>query len=244
MRSDSVGARSTAAGRGGDSRCDDNRAGAGGSRRSGGDRRADARARRSRTGSPPRFAARAFLGLRLWQWIALPIAPAHRPACWRRSRPCWCDACCARRSRAPRPPSTTMTCARVRGPLLLAFTIVFFAAGLPVLALAEPVHLFLRGLLKGLGVVALSWAALRLIDLFSYGLSRPLRARGPSARRGAGAARPARRQDLPLRDRGGGAAAERRPRRDRPHRRSGRGRHRGRAGGAEDDRERLRRHQP
>jgi MscS family membrane protein len=58
----------------------------------------------------------------------------------------------------------------VRAPLLAAFTVMFFAAGLPVLALPEPVHVFLRGLLKGLGVTALTWATLRLIDVFAVGL--------------------------------------------------------------------------
>ncbi|HEX2466173.1 MAG TPA: mechanosensitive ion channel family protein [Thermoanaerobaculia bacterium] len=111
-----------------------------------------------------------FLDLRIWQWLALPVlllialvlATFATIAVRRVLRP------------AVERTETTIDdnfLKRVRGPLLLAFTIMFFAAGLPVLALAEPVHVFLRGLLKGLGVVALSWAALRLIDLFCFGLS-------------------------------------------------------------------------
>ena len=92
------------------------------------------------------------LELRLWQWMALPILlfvalvlatvvatfvrKALRPAVARTETPI--DDALLR---------------GIRGPFLFAFTIMFFAAGLPVLALADPVHVFLRGLLKGLAVL-------------------------------------------------------------------------------------------
>jgi MscS family membrane protein len=47
-----------------------------------------------------------------------------------------------------------------------------------VLALPEPVHVFIRGLLKGLGVTTLSWAALRLLDLFALELGHRLEREG------------------------------------------------------------------
>jgi MscS family membrane protein len=109
------------------------------------------------------------LDLRIWQWIALPVIllvafvlSAIATVLVRRLlRPAIV------RSRTTADDDLLR---RSRGPFLVGFTILFFAAALPVLALPEPVHLFLRGLLKGLGVIALSWAALRLIDLFSFGL--------------------------------------------------------------------------
>ena len=59
-------------------------------------------------------------------------------------------------------------------PLLFGFAVLFFAVALPLLLLAEPVEAFLERLLKGLGVVALSWAALRLVDVLSAALGRRL----------------------------------------------------------------------
>ena len=238
------GARSTAAACGsrGDSSGDGGRAGAGGSGRGGGDRHADAQ--RTVRGQDP-GPAPARVRPRPAH-LAVDRAAGHPPHRLRPGRDrdrVGRGACCARPSSAPDTTADDALLRRSRGPILLGFTILFFAAALPVLALPEPVHVFLRGLLKGLGVIALSWAALRLIDLFSFVLGhrferegrRRLAALMPLGRRAAKVFLSAIAVVV--------HAAERRARRHRPHRRAGRGRHRGRAGGAEDDRERLRRHQ-
>jgi MscS family membrane protein len=119
----------------------------------------------------------SFLDLRLWQWLALPllllvslVLAAVVTVFVRRVM-----------SAATSRTATTLDDQPLKGaraPLLFAFTTLFFAAGVPVLALAEPVHLFLRGLLKGIGVTALALAVLRLIDLFSDGLARRLEREG------------------------------------------------------------------
>jgi MscS family membrane protein len=113
----------------------------------------------------------SFLDLRVWQWLALPLLLlvafllaalatmfVHRVI----------GVASARTKTA----ADDALIDGARGPLLFAFTTLFFAAGAPMLALPEPVHLFLRGLLKGLGVLALSLAVLRLVDVFSNGLTR------------------------------------------------------------------------
>jgi MscS family membrane protein len=120
---------------------------------------------------PPPLRRQSLLDLRLWQWIALPIVLLIAFVL------AMVATFLVRRLLRPAVTRTQTTAdddllRRSRRPILLGFTILFFAAWLPVLALPEPVHVFLRGLLKGLGVVTLSWAALRLIDLFSFGLGQ------------------------------------------------------------------------
>jgi MscS family membrane protein len=111
----------------------------------------------------------SFLGLRVWQWIALPILlviafviAAIATILVRR-------VLLPAAERTPSPVDDRLV-RSARGPLLFAFTVMFFAAGLPMLALGDPVHVFLRGLLKGLGVTGLAWAALRLLDVFAVRL--------------------------------------------------------------------------
>ena len=59
-------------------------------------------------------------------------------------------------------------------PLRLAFTVLFVAAGIPFLALAPGVGDFVEGLLTGLAVAAIAWAALRVVDVFAAALQRRL----------------------------------------------------------------------
>ena len=118
-----------------------------------------------------------FMDVRVWQWMALPIlfVTALLLAAL---------ATFLVRRILTKAASHTRTqiddhlVRGLRGPLLFAFLIMFFAAGLPVLALPDSAHAFLRGLLKGLGVVALSWSALRLIDFFAHGLGHRLEREG------------------------------------------------------------------
>jgi MscS family membrane protein len=118
-----------------------------------------------------------FLDVRVWQWLALPILlvtalilAVLATAIMRRIL-----------KRAVEHTETQfddVLLRGLRGPLLFAFTVMFFAAGLPVLALTDSAHVFLRGLLKGFGVMALSWAALRFIDFFAHGLGHRLEREG------------------------------------------------------------------
>jgi MscS family membrane protein len=109
------------------------------------------------------------LDLRVWQWLALPVLLLV--ALIAASIATWVVRNLLRPAVERTPTNADDLVLRtVRRPLLFAFTVMFFAGGLPVLALAEPVHVFLRGLLKGLGVTALAWATLRLVDVFAVGL--------------------------------------------------------------------------
>jgi MscS family membrane protein len=128
-------------------------------------------------GLPASLRRTSLFDLRVWQWMALPILlmaalvlAALAAAIVRR----------ALRPAVARTETTVDDAALrgARGPLLFAFAVMFFAAGLPMLALADPVQVFLRGLLKGLGVLALSWASLRLLDVFSHGLEKRLEREG------------------------------------------------------------------
>jgi MscS family membrane protein len=117
------------------------------------------------------------LDVRVWQWMALPILlvvaflfAALTTALVRRVL--------KRAAAHTRTLVDDEIVRRMRAPLLFAFTIMFFAAGLPVMALPEAAHVFLRGLLKGLGVVALSLAALRFIDYFAQSLGHRLEREG------------------------------------------------------------------
>ena len=182
------------------------------------------------------------LDLRLWQWLALPIvlvialvlAAISTLLARRLLRPAASPHRHRDRRRSPTPRARAGP-ARVHRPVLRG---VAAGAGPPRAGPSLPARPA-QG--PGSDRAVLGRAA---ADRSLQPPVRPtLRARRTAPPRRAGADRPESRQGLPLRDRGGGAAAERRPRRDRPPRRAGRGRHRGRAGGAEDDRERLRRHQ-
>jgi MscS family membrane protein len=118
-----------------------------------------------------------FLDVRVWQSIALPLLLAIAVLL------AWLATAITRRVLRPTVNRSESTLddsllLAVRSPLLLALTVLFFAAGLPVLALAEPVEAFVHGLLKGLGVVALSWVALRLIDVVGEVLARRLEREG------------------------------------------------------------------
>ncbi len=124
------------------------------------------------------------LDLRLWQWIALPVLLARRLRAGRGRDRAGARACCARRSRAPRPRSTT-TLLRARRAARSCSRSPSCSSrrGLPVLALAEPVARLparaAQGPGRGRAVLGRAAPDRRLR---ATGSSRPPRARGPPAR--------------------------------------------------------------
>jgi MscS family membrane protein len=116
-------------------------------------------------------------GVELWQWLALALLLLVALGL------AWIATVIARRALRPALARTETriddALLRVVGaPLVLGFSLLFFAAGLPVLALAEPPLTFLRGLLKGIGVATVAWATLRLIDVSAQVLTRRLEREG------------------------------------------------------------------
>ncbi|HVR29739.1 MAG TPA: mechanosensitive ion channel family protein [Thermoanaerobaculia bacterium] len=122
---------------------------------------------------PDPFFELHFLEIQLWQWLGLAglVVVVYLLA--------WVATLLVQRAVRPLVARTETRVddeliGALGAPLLFTFSLLFFAAALPLLLLAEPVEAFVGRLLKGLGVVALSWAALRLVDVLTAVLGRRL----------------------------------------------------------------------
>jgi MscS family membrane protein len=69
----------------------------------------------------------------------------------------------------------------VAEPLRLAFGLAVFAAGLPLLGLAMPVHRFFVGLQSAGAIVAFTWLVLRVLDVLTARVERRLASRSARA---------------------------------------------------------------
>jgi MscS family membrane protein len=113
------------------------------------------------------------LGVALWQWIGVGVLVLVALAL------AWLAAELLERALRPLLARTRTTTddrflAAVTGPLRLLFTVLFAAAGLPLLALTPRGENFAQGLLTGLGVAAVAWVGLRVVDVSAEALHRRL----------------------------------------------------------------------
>ncbi len=117
------------------------------------------------------------LEMRLWQWIAVPTCLAGAGLLG------WIVTAAfvflARRTvRRLRPAFDDTLLRRFAGPIRLALSVAIFAAIHEPLGLALPVERTLRGVEKGLAILALTWALLRVVDVLATSIEARLREGG------------------------------------------------------------------
>lgn len=118
-----------------------------------------------------------FLEMRLWQWIAVPVALAGAALlAWLTSAGVLRGA--RRLVRRLAPGFDEALLLRFTGPLRLAVFVAVLAPLHAWLSLALPVDRALRGFEKGLAVLALTWALLRAVDVVAARLETRLRLHG------------------------------------------------------------------
>jgi MscS family membrane protein len=135
---------------------------------------------RIRAALPAVFFETRLFEIQLWQWIALVIMAL---AAFLLSM---FAAAVVRRLLAPFVSRTrTDVDDRLLGlstsPLRLAIAVAFFSVGSLTIGLAVPAQQTLNGLEKGLGIVAVAWLLLRVIDIVAESLRHRLEEEGRSA---------------------------------------------------------------
>jgi MscS family membrane protein len=131
----------------------------------------------------PLFTIR-FLETELWQWIGLVLLA---PLAWGLgSFATWALLGLLRRA-AARGGATVQgrLLARISAPLALAIAVATYSGGSAVLGLSVPAQRLLGGLAQGLLVLAVTWIAMRAVDVIASGLEERVTARGELAARTA-----------------------------------------------------------